>query len=168
MDARDDDGTDAGESGTDGPGGAHGVWFAFFNEVGILHQLSRALFESRLPDGVTVAHFSVLNHLIRVRDGQTPLALARAFQVPKSTMTHTLSGLESRALIVFRPSPEDGRSKQVWLTEAGRRFRDEAIALIADDTAALARRIDTDEIARVTPTLKAVREILDAARDREA
>lgn len=34
--------------------------FAFFNEVGIIQQLSRALFEARLPDGLTVPHFSVL------------------------------------------------------------------------------------------------------------
>lgn len=54
------------------------VLFAFFNEVGIINQLSSALFQARLPDGVTLAQFTVLNHLIRVRDGQTPLAMARA------------------------------------------------------------------------------------------
>lgn len=42
------------------------LFFAFFTEVGILAQLSRALLESRLPDGVSVAHYSVLNHLVRV------------------------------------------------------------------------------------------------------
>ena len=53
--------------------------FAFFNEVGILAQLSRAVFEARLPEGFSVPQFSVLNHLERVRDGQTPLALAQAY-----------------------------------------------------------------------------------------
>ncbi|MFM7336534.1 MAG: MarR family winged helix-turn-helix transcriptional regulator, partial [Tabrizicola sp.] len=97
--------------------------FAFFNEVGILAQLSRALFEARLPDGFNLPQFVVLNHLVRVKDGQTPLALARAFQVPKTSMTHSLAVLERHGLIEMRPNARDGRSKCVFLTEAGRAFR---------------------------------------------
>ncbi|MCR9220762.1 MAG: MarR family transcriptional regulator [Alphaproteobacteria bacterium] len=152
-----------GEPGCE-PDGPLGVWFAFFNEVGILHQLSRTLFEARLPDGVTLPHFSVLNHLIRVRDGQTPRALAEAFQVPKTSMTHTLAGLEARGLIAMRANPEDGRSKQVWLTEEGRRFRNEAIRLLSDDVAAIASAIDTERIAAALPLLAEVRRYLDENR----
>ncbi|MEO0361296.1 MAG: MarR family transcriptional regulator [Pseudomonadota bacterium] len=141
------------------------AFFAFFNEVGIIQQLSRAAFEARLPKGVTVAHFSVLNHLIRVRDGQTPLRIAGAFQVPKTTMTHTLAGLESRGFVELRPNPKDGRSKQVWLTDAGRAFREEAIGRLAPDVAALARTIDPAEIAAALPLLEKVRKTLDEARD---
>ena len=157
--------TEAKRDGSDGAEEALAAIFAFFNEVGILNQLATTLFNKRLPDGVTVAHFSVLNHLIRVRDGQTPLALASAFQVPKTTMTHTLSGLEARGLVETRPNPKDGRSKQVWLTPAGRSFRDEAIGLLAGDVAAMASRIDVEAVRRATPALTAVREVLDAARD---
>lgn len=141
------------------------LFFAFFNEIGIINQFSRALFEARLPGGVTVAHFSVLNHLIRVRDGQTPLKLAGAFQVPKTTMTHTLSGLEARGLVETRRNPEDGRSKHVWLTEAGRRFRGDAIGLLRDDVDRLAREIDPEDVARALPLLESVRKAMDAARD---
>lgn len=143
----------------------HLTVFAFFNEVGILAQLSRALFEARLPAGVTVAHFSVLNHLIRVADGQTPLQLARAFQVPKTSMTHTLAGLEDRGMIEMRPNPRDGRSKQVWLTERGRTFRDEAVRLLAPDIQALSGRIDPGRIAEILPDLAHIRQVLDAYRD---
>ena len=146
------------------PGGELGAWFEFFNEIGILHQLSRAVFESRLSDGMTVAHFSVLNHLIRVRDGQTPLAMAKAFQIPKTSMTHTLTGLEARGFVSIRPNPEDGRSKRVWLTEEGRRFRRDAIALLNDDIATIAVQFDTGRILEVMPVLSAVRKILDSAR----
>lgn len=139
--------------------------FAFFNEVGIIAQLSRAAFEARLPEGVTVPHFTVLNHLIRVADGRTPLELARAFQVPKTTMTHTLAGLEARGLVETRPNPEDGRSKQVWLTGRGRVFRDEAVGRLAPDMAALLGAIDPAEIAAALPALEKVRKALDAARD---
>ncbi|MEM9975891.1 MAG: helix-turn-helix domain-containing protein, partial [Pseudomonadota bacterium] len=78
------------------------TYFTFFNEVGIIGQLSRTLLERHLPKGYLLPHFSVLNHLIRVRDGPTPLALARAFQVPKTSMTHTLAGLERGGLIEMR------------------------------------------------------------------
>ena len=98
------------------------ILFRFFNEIGIIEQLSRAQLEARLPDGMIAPHFAVLNHLTRVRDGQTPLALARAFQVPKTTMTHTLKGLEQHRLVEMRPNPEDGRSKRVWLTDQGRQY----------------------------------------------
>jgi len=50
--------------------------FTFLNEIGILAQLSRALFEARLPLGFTVPQFSVLNNLVRVRDGRSPGELA--------------------------------------------------------------------------------------------
>lgn len=161
--------TAAGAAGAPAPGPdlatALPLVFTVFNEIGILNQLSRALFEARLPDGVTVAHFSILNHLIRVRDGQTPLRLAGAFQAPKTTMTHTLAGLEARGLVETRRNPDDGRSKQVWITPAGRRFRDEAIGLLAPDVAKLAAGFDLDALGAALPVLTALRIHLDEARN---
>lgn len=146
------------------PPGDPALWFGLFNEIGILAQLSRARLEARLPEGMTAAHFGVLNHLTRVRDGQTPLKLAQAFQVPKTTMTHTLSGLERRGLVETRPNPEDRRSKQVWLTPAGRAFREDAIAAVVPDMAALSEVLPAEEAARLLPALRRLREAMDAAR----
>lgn len=139
--------------------------FSFFNEVGIIGQLSGSLFERRLPDGFLVSHFSVVNHLVRLGDGKTPLDLARAFQVPKTTMTHTLAGLDAAGFIRFAPNPRDGRSKCVMLTDAGRAFRDDAIARLAPDLAALSRAIPPDRVAAVLPLLAEIRGWLDAERD---
>lgn len=141
------------------------LYFAFFNEIGIIAQLSRAAFEARLPDGLTVPHFSVLNHLIRVSDGRTPLELARAFQVPKTSMTNTLTGLEARGLVEMRPNPADGRSKRVWLTAKGRRFRDDAIATLIPAMEGFAARFSPDDIGALVPRLAEMRAFLDAARD---
>lgn len=141
------------------------IWFALFTEVGIINQLSRAQFEARLPDGVTVPHFTVLNHLIRVKDGQTPQRMADAFQTPKTTLTNTLAGLEKRGLIEMRPNPEDGRSKLVWLTERGRQFRGEAIGLLAGDIIGLAQDIDIEDVERLLPLLEKIRKVMDRARD---
>ena len=139
--------------------------FALFNEVGIIGQLSTRLFERRLPEGFLVSHFSVLNHLCRLGDGKTPLDLATAFQTPKTTMTHTLGGLEKAGLIVFAPNPRDGRSKCVMLTEAGRRFRDDAIAALGPDMARMIEVIDVGRIIEALPVLEEIRAYLDKERD---
>jgi DNA-binding MarR family transcriptional regulator len=141
------------------------VLFAFFNEVAIIGQLAGSLFERRLPEGFLVSHFGVLNHLARLGDGKTPLALARAFQVPKTTMTHTLAGLEKAGLIRFAPNPKDGRSKCVMLTDPGRGFRDEAIARLGPDLQAIARAIPSDRVATILPLLAEMRGWLDRERD---
>lgn len=138
--------------------------FVLLNEIGIINQLATALFEARLPKGVLVSHFAVLNHLTRVRDGATPLQLAQAFQVPKTTMTHTLSGLEKRGWVDLRPNPRDKRSKQVWLTDEGRAFRAQAIAALTPELQRISRDLP-DLAQRVLPDLTALRQYLDAARD---
>lgn len=141
------------------------TFFTLFNEIGILEQLSRAMFEARLPQGILVSQFAVLNHLMRVRDGRTPLDLTRAFQVPKTTMTHTLSVLERHGLVRLAPNPDDGRSKCVWITEAGRTFRDRAIGALGPDLQALDARFPAARIAPLLPVLADLRRVMDAMRD---
>lgn len=139
--------------------------FAFFNEVGIINQLSSTMFQSRLPDGLHVSHFSVLNHLVRLGDGKTPLALANAFQVPKTTMTHTLAVLEKRALIRMAPHQTDGRSKVVFLTEAGRNTQRSAIAAMEAPLGVIAADLGQQTITDLLPALEKIRRYLDENRD---
>lgn len=141
------------------------LYFAFFNEIGIIAQLSRVLLEAGLPQGLIAPHFSVLNHLIRVKDGQTPQALARAFQVPKTSMTHTLAILVKRNLIEMRPNLKDGRSKRVWLTEEGRTLREQAIASLNPDIDKISREIPPETLSELLPALAEIRQTLDAYRD---
>lgn len=141
------------------------LYFSLFNEIGIIEQLGRALFESQLPDGFLMSHFTVLNHLIRVQDGQTPLKLAQAFQLPKTTMTHTLSVLEKHGLIEMRPNPKDGRSKCVWLTTKGQDFRNEAIEKLAPFLATLAEKFPPESVNQLVPGLTEIRQFMDKQRD---
>lgn len=141
------------------------LYFSLFNEIGIIDQLATTMFQKRLPNGLLVNHFSVLNHLIRVEDGRTPLALASAFQVPKTTMTHTLGGLERFGFVDLRPNPKDGRSKLVWITPAGRVFRDEAIAAMAGDFGIMMREFDEDYVRDLVPKLERLRVFLDELRN---
>lgn len=141
-----------------------GLYFSVLNEIGIVAQLSRTIFEARLPEGLLLPHFSVVNHLVRLGDGKTPLSIARAFQVPKTTMTHTLSVLERHGFIRMDPNPEDGRSKCVFLTDAGRAFRDEAIVGLGPDIADMSEAIPLDVVERMLPDLEALRRYLDENR----
>ena len=147
-----------------GPDDKTALYFSFFNEIAIIGQLSGRLLEDRLPAGFLVSHFAVLNHLVR-RGGSTPLALARAFQVPKATMTHTLAGLAQAGLVRLLPNPGDGRSKCVMLTDKGRRFRAEAIARLTPDFARMADHVDVHSLAAVLPLLSQLRSHLDSSRD---
>lgn len=140
-------------------------FFEVFNEIGIIEQLSRARLEAELPDGLIAPHFTVLNRLVRVRDGATPMDMARAFQVPKTSLTHTLQGLEARGLVEMRPNPEDGRSKTVWITPAGRSLRDATILRLAEGFAPILAQIDTERLLSLKPALIELRKVLDAARD---
>ena len=140
------------------------AYFELFNEIAIIQQLSRAALEEKLPDGFLQPHFAVLNHLIRVHDGRTPLEISKAFQVPKTTMTHTLSGLEKHGLIEMRPNPKDGRSKCVWLTDQGRVFRGETIEKLSGYMSDIAERFARQKIAETLATLKELRIYLDENR----
>lgn len=138
--------------------------FSFFNEIHCIGQLSGRMLESALPAGFLLSHFGVLNHLVSGDDGATPLALARTFQTPKTTMTHTLSGLEKAGLIRFAPHPTDGRSKCVMVTDEGRRFRDDAIERIRPELALLEERFSVETIAGIRDLLAGMRDYLDRRR----
>ncbi|MEL6289794.1 MAG: MarR family winged helix-turn-helix transcriptional regulator [Pseudomonadota bacterium] len=139
--------------------------FQFFNEVGIIQQLASTMFNKCLPDGLHVSHFAVLNHLVRLGDEKTPLALAEAFQVTKGTMTHTLATLSKRGFITLRPHATDGRSKIVLLTDEGRAFQVRAMESLSPAMAALDGKLDYDKMIDMLPELSKVRAILDANRD---
>lgn len=140
-------------------------YFRLFNEIGIIEQLSRNMLEARLPPGFVLAQFSVLNHLVRVGDGRTPVAIARAFQVPKTSMTHSLAVLKREGLIDIRKNPKDGRSKLVHITDAGRKFRQDAIDSLAPDLRRIAGAVPPDHVARLLPDLEILRKFLDTDRD---
>lgn len=139
--------------------------FQFFNEIGIIHQLSTTAFNRKLPDGLHVSHFAILNHLMRLGDGKTPNSISDAFQVTKGTMTHTLGTLTKRNLIAIQPHPSDGRSKLVFLTDAGRSFHSDAIESLNPLIDLLSRNVELDTLIRMLPDLQAIREILDDNRN---
>jgi DNA-binding MarR family transcriptional regulator len=147
------------------PNDQNDPYFALIYEIGIINQIGTAFLEARLPSGLLVSHFGVVSHLIRVRDGATPLELARAFQVPKTTMTHTLAGLERHGFVEMRPNPNDKRSKQVWLTQEGKTFRDDALAEMQPLFESLGKQFPPNRVSELLPALSEFRTLFDHLRN---
>jgi DNA-binding MarR family transcriptional regulator len=149
------------------PQGAPGdpLLFRLFNEIGIIDQLASRLFERVMPGSLTLPQFVVLNHFVRLDRPSSPLRLARAFQVTKSTMTNTLQHLHRAGWVTIEPDPADARAKIVTITPAGREAREAAGAALAPWLAELSAGIEAREIEAVLPLLKRLREKLDAERD---
>lgn len=141
------------------------VAFRVMNEIGIIDQLGRNLFERVLPHALTVPQFIVLNHFVRLGGDRSPHELARALQVTKPTMTSTLQRLESKGFIKVVPDPKDGRGKRVSLTAAGRRARDRSIAALAPRLESLTNAIGATELETALPFLTTVRKYLDEHRE---
>ncbi|MEM6439907.1 MAG: MarR family transcriptional regulator [Pseudomonadota bacterium] len=141
------------------------VLFEFFNEIGIIDQLGSARFQSVMPDGLHVSHFTVLNHFARLGGERSPAQLANAFQVGKATMTNTLQRLQKAGFIEVRPHPRDGRGKVVTITPEGLAARERAIAALMPQIHWLGQRLDPERFAEALPFLRELRELLDRARD---
>lgn len=139
--------------------------FAFFNEIGIIAQLSQALLERALPDGLKLSHFGVLNHFARLGGEWNPARLARAFQVTKGAMTNTLQRLEARGLIEVVPDPNDGRGKLARITEKGLEVRNQAVKALMPAMRKLESDIDREIFRGALPFLQSLRAYLDQARE---
>ncbi|MEM9129622.1 MAG: MarR family transcriptional regulator, partial [Pseudomonadota bacterium] len=130
----------------------------------IINQLSTAILAKSLPEGVHPSHFSILNHLVRMGDGKPPVRIASAMQVTKNTMTHSLKVLQDRRYITVAPDPADGRGKLVYLTDSGRRFREQAIVNVSE---AFGHIIGPDQLGimrRISGDLLQMRKYLDENR----
>lgn len=139
--------------------------FAFFNEIGILSQLSGAMLQSVLPNGVHPSHFAIVNHLTLRGDGKTPVKIASAMQVTKATMTHSLKVLSDHGFVETRPSETDGRAKCVYLTEKGIEFRKASVEAVQAKFSDLFSNEDIALMQEIGPKLAGLRKTLDDARD---
>jgi len=139
--------------------------FRVFNEVGIIAQLSSTAFERVMPEGMTLAQFTILNHFVRLGGRRRPSDLARAFQVTRATMTSTLQRLEPKGLVQIVPDDSDGRGRLVEITDAGRAVHADCIARLAPVLDDLLARIGRAPFAAALAPLAEIRTRLDALRD---
>lgn len=138
--------------------------FRLFNEIGIIAQLATTRFEAVMPDGMTIAQFSILNHFVRLGGERSPNELARAFQVTKGTMTSTLQRLEARGCIAIRPDPDDGRGKIVSITPKGRKAREAAMLALKPFLVKLSKHKVAASFPQLLEQIGPLRAYLDAER----
>eukprot|EP00435_Cladocopium_sp_Y103_P077085 s1_g824.t1 len=139
--------------------------YAFFNEIGIINQLFSTAFRRSLPEGMTSAQFSVLNHFARLGGARTPAQLAASFQVTKGAMTNTLQKLQEKGYVAIETDPADRRSKIVTVTDKGLSKREETLAATAPALAQMIEDLDVSDVKAALPFLREVRIYLDKARD---
>ncbi|BCQ58033.1 MarR family winged helix-turn-helix transcriptional regulator [Burkholderia gladioli] len=91
-------------------------------------QISR-LYDSHLaPAGLRITQFLTLAALDEV--GSIPVnALAERLDIERTAMGKMVGFLERDGFVTIRPSPTDGRSRLIELTEDGRRLHERAAAL---------------------------------------
>ena len=142
----------------------HTLYFQLFLEIGIIDQLASTAFESQLPHGLTQAQFSILNHFTRLGDDKTPADLASAFQVTRGTMTSTLQKLEAKGFVSLQPSPQDGRSKRVFITDDGRSAHTDALKAAAPTLLRVNDALTDEDVRAILLTLQKLRKWLDENR----
>jgi DNA-binding MarR family transcriptional regulator len=135
---------------------------AFFALVGVVERLASQRLERVLEGGLSLPGFGVLNQLALAPAPPTPLDLAEALQVPKTTMTHTLHRLEAAGLVAVSADSRDGRSKRIALTAAGEAALRAALVALRPRLEEVRAAFETAEFAAALPFLERMRAWLAA------
>lgn len=90
----------------------------------VYQQIDKRSAEIMKRHGLSVSRFDVLVHA-GVSDGRTQQELADAMFVTKGNITQLLDGMEAEDLLYRR---RKGRQNHIFLTEKGRRIRQDAMA----------------------------------------
>ncbi|MPV66505.1 MarR family winged helix-turn-helix transcriptional regulator [Burkholderia sp. BE17] len=118
-------------------------------------QISR-LYDSHLaPAGLRITQFLTLAALDEV--GSTPVnALAERLDIERTAMGKMVGFLERDGFVTIRPSPTDGRSRLIELTEDGRRLHERAAALWQEAQREFEQLNGVDNVAALRERLKGV------------
>ncbi|MGH1578325.1 MarR family winged helix-turn-helix transcriptional regulator [Planktotalea sp.] len=130
-----------------------------YAKLGAALSISTQLFSTRMAGfldrfGLTEAQFSVLNHLSRrMPEGQSVTAIAAAVEVKQPAVSKMVVKFEGMGWARFEATQSDARSKQVFLTDAGKaHLLDVQHALLPDYVHMLEGWSD-EEIATLTAQL---------------
>lgn len=131
-----------------------------FTEIGAIEHYLRAAVTKHLPEGMTHAHFEMLQWFLRYGDGQTPAELARMMLMTKGAITNILQKLEKMGFVVVLADCDDRRKKRVKITRAGLEVSNAIMKDMKAKTEALRDGFTDDEFRAVAPFLRALRVFL--------
>jgi len=108
--------------------------------------------EALVQHELSVAQFASLMMLDET-PGMSVADVARKVSTARQSANEMLGGLERAGLVERRPNPQDRRSQQIYLTDAGRVRLNEAVPTVRAVEARLAAGFSAAEIAVVTAWL---------------
>ena len=136
---------------------------SLFSEISAIDHLFKVRLSKTLPQGMELSHFAVLNHFSTLQGEKTPAQLARSFNVTKGAITNTLTKLSKMGYIHIRPDWDDGRSKQVSISNAGKSARDNAVSAIEPIIGELMKVLGQKKAKALIPFLRDLRILLNSA-----
>jgi len=139
--------------------------FQVLNEIGIIDSLAQTELSRHIAPDLNPSEFGVLNHFVRLGDGKTPSWLAAAFQMTRPSMTAIVTKLSAKGFVRVEPGEKDRREKFVYLTDAGREVRADALARLTPRLQAVAIDFGVDRLQDILPVLQALRAYLDDERN---
>jgi DNA-binding MarR family transcriptional regulator len=104
------------------------------------------------PLDLTNGQFSLLMSLNRPEPASIG-SVAALLAMDRTTLTAALKPLERRGLVTVAVDPADRRSRQLWLTPAGRRLLAEAVPIWEREHAAIDRQLGEPGVNRLRADL---------------
>lgn len=142
------------------------IRFRILTWIGIIEQLAATKAGRVLRDiDLSFPQFVMLSHFShRPDEGKTVTEVARALQQPQPGVTKTIAKLCEGGYLEAQPNPEDGRSKTLFLTPAGKRAFRRAVDLFAPVLEPVFRDWDRDDLDRLFADLDRIKIYLDENR----
>ncbi len=94
---------------------------------------------------ITLEQWPILVHVWNY-NGISQNDLARKLFKDKTTIARLVASVESSGMIRRQPSPEDGRGKNIYLTDEGKSVMDRATAIVRKIDDSVAADIDRNEL----------------------
>jgi DNA-binding MarR family transcriptional regulator len=114
------------------------------------------------PLGLSPGQFPALVALW-AKEGRTQKELVDLLDIEQATLANTLSRMERDGLITRRPSEEDGRVQEIFMTERARALEAEAIgSALAQNAEALAGFTDAEKDQFLSYMRRAISAMQDA------
>ena len=134
-------------------------------QVNHLARLLEAALRVRIaPHGVAPGQFAQLLALYE-QDGVSQSELCRAVQIDQSTMALTLRRMERDGLVSRRPSQQDRRQVEIWLTDHARALEATLVACAQNANAAATAGISEADLATAQRVIAHLIDNLTAAAE---
>jgi DNA-binding MarR family transcriptional regulator len=131
----------------------------------LTNQRRKRMIEAALAQTELPAEDYPVYVLVGAEGPWTPTGLARRMEMPLSTMLFRLGRLERRGHAERIPNPDDRRSYQIRLTEAGERLLGEARPAFRDYAEAVEGRLGSKRVESLRAALEELREAVAAELD---